>query len=504
MEPGFKEFLKRTRDLDSRIVPVWEEIVVDCETPVSLYQKLRPLGHSYLLESVTGGEKVARYSFIGLNPIFILRSWGNKIEIEKKGRTDRMAGNPLKLLEDFLKMYRVEEQENLPRFFGGFVGYWSYDIVRCIEKIPDYTLDDLHLPECYLVLTEIVLIYDHVQRTLRIVVLMEIDKEKPALSYSKAREKIKEIKKLLGDKERKVTFEISPRFKITKHVSLRELYRNNITKEDFTEKVKRAKEYIRSGDIFQVVLSQRWHRAYEGDPFQLYRSLRVLNPSPYMFYLNFPEVQLVGSSPEMLVRVDDDNIFYRPIAGTRQRGNNLQEDRALAGDLKGDPKERAEHIMLVDLGRNDLGRICQYGSVKVEQFMEVENYSHVMHLVSSIQGRLLENKSALDVLAACFPAGTVSGAPKVRAMEIIEELEPNRRGPYAGAVGYLSLNGNMDTCIAIRTLVITGGRAYIQAGAGIVADSVPEKEYEETWNKASALIAALEMSERGEYYASND
>lgn len=478
------------------MIPVWQEVLADTDTPVSLYLKLGRTPYSYLLESIEGGEKLGRYSFIGFDPLLVYRCRDNKGTLFWEGREEEISGT-LDFLRRLLQELRVSPLlPGVPRFFGGLVGYFAYDVVHQLEKLPAKGRDDLQLPDIYLVLNRNLLIYDHLLRTVKVVCLARSGDPQ---DYRAAQARLQKVIELMRQNA-----EPQPREGEGPEVSPRPAgYRANMTAEEFKNKVKRIQEYIAAGDCIQVVLSQRWEIPFQGDTFAVYRRLRAINPSPYMFYLNFPEVQLVGSSPEMLVRVEDGVIENRPIAGTRPRGRTAEEDRKLAQELQNNEKERAEHLMLLDLGRNDVGRIAIPGSVQVPQFMALENYSHVMHLVSSVTGRLAPGKNALDALLACFPAGTVSGAPKVRAMEIIAELEPNSRGPYAGAVGYLSLNGNMDTCIAIRTIVFTRGRAYVQAGAGIVADSDPEAEYEETWNKARALLKALELRGEG-YHAAND
>lgn len=470
-----------------RLLPLWEEVLADTETPVSLYLKLGSTPYSYLLESVEGGEKLGRYSFIGLDPLLIFRCHGSSCIVSQEGK-EEIFSDPLATLKGLFQELEIPHSlSGLPRFFGGLVGYFSYDFVRYLERIPASGKDDLQLPEAYLVLNRVLLIYDHVQRTVKVVCLARSDDPQDC---RKAEKRLDEILDLLKGStqlpsQEEVDYSRIGENKLT----------SNMTPQAFMTKVKKIREYIAAGDCIQVVLSQRLEIPFRGDTFKVYRRLRSINPSPYMFYLHFPEVKLAGSSPEMLVRVEGGVVETRPIAGTRRRGSNPLEDQELAKELKGSEKERAEHLMLLDLGRNDIGRIAIPGSVQVPQFMTIEYYSHVMHLVSSVTGRLAPGKTALDAFLACFPAGTVVGAPKVRAMEIIAELEPTLRGPYAGAVGYLGLNGNLDTCIAIRTIVFTRGKAFIQAGAGIVADSEPEAEYQETLNKARALLKALDGRE---------
>ena len=482
------------------ITPVWEEMVVDLETPISIFKKTAFGDYTFLLESVEGGEQLARYSFMGFDPLVVFRARGTTITIEAGGHTTVENGAPLNRLRELMADLRVGPVPDEPRFFGGAVGYFGYDLVRHFERIPERTIDDLSLPDCFFILTRVVLVYDHVRHTLKIIALAPKNGN-AAAAYSEALHTIDLVKRRITSAlpVPPAASEAAPGGNASGsgsafhkaaadggvHVT------SNITKENFISNVRRAKEYIEAGDIFQVVLSQRLQIQLGADPFEVYRRLRSLNPSPYMYYLHFGDIQIVGSSPEMLVRVERGTVETRPIAGTCQRGGSQAEDDALARELRADPKECAEHLMLVDLGRNDLGRVCEYGSVKVTRLMEIERYSHVMHLVSVVQGELAAGRDTYDALSSCFPAGTLSGAPKIRAMEIIEELEPTRRGPYGGTIGYLSFNGNLDACITIRTIVIKERTAYIQAGAGIVADSDPEREYEESLRKAEALLQAI-------------
>ena len=464
-----------------KVVPVYREVVADLETPIAVFKKIGGVP-AYLLESVSGGEFLGRYSFIGFDPFLIFRAKGDTVAVVADGKEECFTGSPLKVLEEFLAGLRGPCIEGLPRFYGGGVGYFGYDLVRHLERLPLKTIDDTGVDDCYLIFTRVVLIFDHIRRRLTVVVNTR-PQDNPEAAYNEAEERIASV---LASLRRPVVlnWEISPPPVLAPPVA-------NMRKEEFLDAVREAKEYIRAGDILQVVLSQRFAQPFTGDPFEVYRRLRVINPSPYLFYLNFGDPVVVGSSPEMLIRVEDGVIRTRPIAGTRPRGRDTAEDEALAQELLSDPKERAEHIMLVDLGRNDLGRVCTPGTVRVPEFMTIEKYSHVIHIVSEVQGKLAPEYTALDALAASFPAGTVSGAPKVRAMEIIEGMEPTRRGIYAGAVGYFSFTGNLDTCITIRTIVVRNGYAYVQAGAGIVADSDPEREYLETLNKAQALLTTL-------------
>lgn len=503
MQPSFTEYQQRAKR--ENLIPVWEEYLVDFETPVSIYAKFC-LGkekkidfpfssevlpeHTFLLESVEGGENLARYSFLGLAPTLTFTARGKEIFLRTKAGVTSFNCEPFAALKQLLQNWQTGSYPTLPRFFGGLVGYFGYDLVRNWEKIPESAGDGEGFPDCYLVFNRIFLIYDHVKNSLQAVVL-SFPGENPAASYREAIETLKVLEE-----------ELTPSFFGEKYFSFWKeeandsfyqpgIYRSNMTRTGFLQKVKQAKEYIAAGDILQVVLSQRLETTLKASPFNIYRILRNLNPSPYMYYLDFEPFRLIGASPEMLVRVENGRVQTRPIAGTRPRGKTLAEDKALAAELLADPKERAEHVMLVDLGRNDVGRVSRFGTVKVPQFMEVEFYSHVMHLVSAVEGELSSGYTALDALQACFPAGTVTGAPKVRAMEIIAELEPTRRGPYAGAVGYIGLSGNLDTCIAIRTIFAVGNKAFTQAGAGIVADSIPAREYEETLEKAAAPLRAL-------------
>jgi len=489
--PSKQEFIKLAKKVN--VIPVYKEILADTLTPVSVFQKIGK-GYSYLLESVEGQEKIARFSFIGLEPSIILKSKANSIEINKGGKIKTyLADEPLKEIENIMSDFKAAETKGLPRFSGGLVGYMGYDMVRFFENLPDKNPDDLQIPDSIFMMADSLVIFDHSTHKVKIVVNAylvkgERLKVKGGKIYDKAVKKIEEIVKKLSMPEKKQ--KIKPTNKKHKIEA-------NFTKLEFENLVRKAKEYIKAGDIIQVVPSQRFHTKLDCEPFDVYRSLRSLNPSPYMYYLNFNDLKIVGSSPELLVRCENGIVETRPIAGTRPRGRNDAEDKKLEKELLADVKERAEHVMLVDLGRNDIGRVCKPGSVHVTDFMFIEKYSHVMHIVSNCRGILDKNKNAFDVLRACFPAGTVSGAPKVRAMEIIDELENTKRSYYAGAVGYFSFSGNMDTCITIRTMLVKGRDAFIQAGGGIVADSIPSREYQETVNKAKAIVMAIEIAERG-------
>ncbi|MGH7884116.1 MAG: anthranilate synthase component I [Thermodesulfobacteriota bacterium] len=491
ISPSYDEYLKK---LDKgNLIPVWEEILADYDTPVSAFRKIDSSEYSFLLESIEGGEKWARYSFLGTNPSVIFRSKGSDIEIIEKGKVSKFSGNPIDALRDLLSKYKPVISNDIPRFHGGAVGYFSYDTVRFIEELPEIGGDELGLWDSLYMITDSVLVFDNINHKIKIIANAYVPNKKNAESeYKIAAAKIKELKEKLQkgiDKK----FLSSASVNSNKKAELE----SNFEPEQYKKAVLKTKEYIKSGDIIQAVISQRWKTDLKVDPFDLYRALRILNPSPYMFYLKMGDQTIVGSSPEVMVRVEGSRIENRPIAGTRPRGKNKKEDTQLERELLADPKERAEHIMLVDLARNDLGRVAEVGTVKVDELMIIEKYSHVMHIVSNVVADIKEGKDAFDVIKATFPAGTLSGAPKVRAMEIIEETEPSRRGAYGGAIGYFSFSGNMDSCITIRTFVIKNNKIYIQAGAGIVADSVPETEYEETVNKVKALIKAVELAEAG-------
>ena len=478
---------------DGNLIPLYREILADYETPVSAFAKIDHGPTAYLLESVAGGENWARYSFLGSGSSAVIREEKGDLVLTrgKKNLRIQSRGNPLERLRELMEEYRPVTVPGLPRFVGGAVGYFSYDMVRTFEELPALRKDSLGLPDFAFLLTDTLLIFDNVSQKIKVVANAYLESTKERDIRDAYRHATARIEKMIARLKRPVR---QPRQKRRRKPIT---FTSNMNKADFEKMVTRTKEYIRSGDIVQAVLSQRWETQIHTTPFQLYRALRVINPSPYMYYLRVAGVELVGSSPETLVRCEDGQISLRPIAGTRRRGQTPEEDQDLARQLLADEKERAEHVMLVDLGRNDVGRVAARGSVKVESLMQVERYSHVMHIVSQVTGQLEKGKSVYDVMRACFPAGTVSGAPKIRAMEIIEELEPTRRGPYAGAVGYFGFSGNMDMCINIRTVVIKGRQAYIQAGAGIVADSNPEHEYEETCNKARAMMKAIELAEQG-------
>lgn len=473
--PALEE-VKRQKNRGN-LIPIYREMVADLETPVSAFLKINRGGNSFLLESVEGGERIARYSFIGTEPYKIIKTSG-------KDKID-----PLPLIEQELDKYKIVHVNGLPRFSGGAVGYLAYETATRFEELPTPDADPLGLPESLFMFVDTMLVFDHVTHRIKILSHARLDGNIEE-EYAKAVERIEE----LADRLNQPLTQNQGSKTVHKSINSLELS-SNFSREEFEQTVLKIKEYITEGEAIQVVLSQRLAQPTSVPPFEIYRALRSINPSPYMFFLDFKDFHIIGASPEILVRVEDGMVMTRPLAGTRPRGKTPDEDNKLEQELKQDEKERAEHIMLVDLGRNDIGRVSQPGSVEVSELMEVERYSHVMHLVTHVQGKLRNDMSVIDALRACFPAGTVSGAPKVRAMQIIAELEPEKRGPYAGAAGYFSFSGNMDMAIAIRTMVVSKGTAYTQAGCGIVYDSVPEREYEETMSKARALLKAVNQAE---------
>ena len=499
-------------------IPIFRELPADLETPVSVYLKLRNGGPSFLLESVEKGEQVGRYSFLGVNPPMTLCAQGDQLVIGGAGgaELERQEGDPFTALRGLLAGRRPVEVPGLPRFTGGAVGYFGYDTVRFIERLPETAQRKLPIPDMLLLFSDNLVVFDHVQHKLLVIANMRIERPgEPSGDHDAGLPSEDEIRAAYTDATARIDAMITDLRKPLVPPESRPVggsaeWGSNFSQEEYEAVVRKAKEYIAAGDIFQVVPSQRLSRKTDAEPFAIYRALRMLNPSPYMYFLDFNGVAglaetsggddplwIIGSSPEMHVMLEDGQAYLHPIAGTRWRGRNAAEDDALAEELLNDPKERAEHVMLVDLGRNDLGRVCEYGTVRVPEMMVIERYSHVMHIVSDVQGKLADGHDAISLLQATFPAGTVSGAPKVRAMEIIEELEGLRRGLYAGAVGYIDYDGTMDTCIAIRTIVMQGKTCYLQAGGGVVADSDPTYEYEETLNKAEALSAAVLRAEEG-------
>jgi len=502
IQPSRKDFIALAKK--HTLVPVYHTLTADLETPVSAFLRATwQERECFLLESVENGEQVGRYTFIGLNPYKRIVARGREIEVTEAGRTIRIDGDIFHVLRDALSGHKPARIAGLPPFTAGAVGFFAYDAVRQIERLPSHTKDELNVPDACLLFFDEVLAFDHVRKQIWMIATADVTLTSADAAYTKAVKRLAALEKRLSRPLPKLPIAKSGKpIKVNRRTS----------KKDYCAAVDRIKQYIAAGDIFQAVLSQRLDVSTGMDSFQVYRSLRTVNPSPYMYFLRFtPDgplgtaaakpvrkgkapmaLELAGSSPELLVRVHNSKVEYRPIAGTRPRGGSEEEDQRLEDEMMHDAKERAEHVMLVDLGRNDVGRVSEFGSVKVDRLMFVERYSHVMHIVSTIEGKLRSDLTAVDALRACFPAGTLSGAPKVRAMEIIEELEPSRRGTYGGAVLYADFSGNLDSCIAIRSLLTTGGRGYVQAGAGIVADSVPELEHQESLNKAQAVIRAIE------------
>jgi anthranilate synthase component 1 len=511
VQPSRKEFLALAKE--HTLVPVCRTLTADLETPVGAFLRAAwPEQECFMLESVENGEQVGRYTFIGIAPFKRIVARGREITITEGRQVVQIEDDIFAVLRRALAGHKPARLPGLPPFTAGAVGFFAYDAVRQIEKLPEHAKDELGVPDACLLFFDEVLAFDHVRKEIWLVVTADVTRHKPADAYERAVERLAKLEKRLAQPLPKLPVQKGKGKLKVKHRTAR---------KDFLAAVARTKEYIAAGDIFQAVLSQRFDVEPEADSFHIYRALRTVNPSPYMYFLRFaPDaplgglpaqsknsskkkkqhaptaqtIELAGSSPELLVRVHQGKIEYRPIAGTRPRGANEAEDQALADEMIHDEKERAEHVMLVDLGRNDVGRVSEFGSVKVDQLMFIERYSHVMHIVSSIEGRLRPELTAVDALRACFPAGTLSGAPKVRAMEIIEELEPARRGTYGGAVLYADFSGNLDSCIAIRSMLATGGKGYVQAGAGIVADSIPESEHQESINKAMAMIRAIERA----------
>jgi anthranilate synthase component I len=475
-------------------VPVCRRLLSDTHTPVSAFRCLDRGGPGCLFESVIGGEKVGRYSFLATEPVKRFSATGHEVTITIKGKVVKSYSceDPLSELRKQFQV-SVAPLSGLPPFIGGAIGYAGYDVVRYVEKLPNAPEDDRGLPDLDFSFYETMVIFDNVKKTLTLVTLAEGKDADPAKSYQTATSRLDEIVARLAKAPATASVELCP-----KPNSKELVVESNFTREQFCKAVEHCVQYIKAGDIFQVVPSQRFSIKTKVSPIEIYRSLRVVNPSPFMFFVRTEQAELIGCSPEIMCRVSDGRVTVRPLAGTRKRGADEREDRKLEAELLADPKERAEHVMLVDLGRNDVGRVAKFGSVELTEVMVVERYSHVMHISSEVQGQLREGLDCFDALKACLPAGTVSGAPKVRAMEIIDEIEPHRRGPYGGAVGYIDYRGNMDTCIALRTMVVKDGIVHVQAGCGVVADSDPNGEYEETVNKAKALIAAIEMTENRE------
>ncbi len=488
LTPDYRGFLELSRD--ATLIPVAKTLSADLLTPVGAFLSIAAgQKYAFLLESVEGGEKIGRYTFLGAQPRTVIIARGRNITIRNGSSTEKRQARVIELLREQLRQHRPAHVPGLPPFTSGGVGYFAYDMVRQFERLPERAENDVGLPDCVFTFYDRLLGFDHLRHQLHIIAAADVRSESPRKAYDRAFADISAIEQKLdkGMRGQHLRWGESGKAGAMK-------VHNRTSRKEFVKSVRRAKEYIAAGDIFQVVLSQRLDFKPPAEPFQIYRALRTVNPSPYMFFLKLDDMEVLGASPEMLVRISGRKLEYRPIAGTHKRGADAAEDERLLEQLRSDEKERAEHVMLVDLGRNDLGRVSEYGSVKVRDLMYVEKYSHVMHLVSALEGKLRGDLDALDALAACFPAGTLSGAPKVRAMEIIEELEPVRRGVYGGSVLYADHAGNLDSCIAIRTMVVRKGRGYVQAGAGIVADSDPESEYQECMNKASALLRAAERA----------
>ena len=486
IKPDVEEYLKLAKL--KKYITLYTRVIGDSLTPVQVYQTLRSTSpYSYLLESVQQNEKLGRFSWIGLDPLLVFKARAQQIEVHlDDGVVHQYEGNPLKMLFEVMENYRPAIDENLFPYRGGMVGYFGYDNIRHIEEIPDVNPDDLSLPESVFILPKTVIVFDHLYQSITLIAQIPSGDHQ---AYQQGKDKLENLLSLVMNpiNRGKPTF-------ITVEPEDPPDFTANMTKEAFMKAVAKAKHYIVEGDIFQVVLSLRFAMEFAEDPFEVYRSLRRINPSPYLFYLSYPDFQVAGSSPEILVKREDDRLTLRPIAGTRRRGKTPEEDRNLAEELLNDPKEIAEHMMLVDLGRNDLGRVSKFGSVKPTQFKYIENYSHVMHIVTNLEGIISEKKTNSDLIHSTFPAGTLTGAPKVRAMEIIDELENTRRGFYGGMVANIDFDGNLDSCINIRSVVMKNQRAYIQAGAGIVADSIPENEYEECLNKATAVMKAIQFA----------
>ncbi|ANE47965.1 anthranilate synthase [Paenibacillus swuensis] len=491
--PELQEVLKLSKSYN--LIPVVRRFMADTETPIRIFQHLHEEPYAFLLESVEGGIQWARYSFIGTDPFLMIQGKNGRMEITKNGVAEVADEKPIELLKAYLRSYKSPALSELPPFTGGAIGFFGYDLLQYYEKLPAHRIDDLEMNDIQFMFCDQIIVFDHMKQQLIVIANVHVPNlatdreiaEAYAHTCGKIESTIDKIRNPLS------SFNGTGR-PVPDDVELGEV-RSNVTKDQFISNVEQAKEYIRAGDIFQVVLSQRFHLETEVSPLLVYRILRTMNPSPYMYYLKMGEEVIVGTSPEALVKVDGDRVETRPIAGTRPRGRTPEEDLALEYELLADEKERAEHLMLVDLGRNDIGRVSEFGSVKCDAYMEIERYSHVMHIVSNVSGKLRDDKDFFDAFLSCLPAGTVSGAPKLRAMEIIADMENESRGAYAGAIGYLGFTGNMDTCITIRTIIFKHGKAYVQAGAGIVWDSVPESEFLETQNKAKALLKAIRMAE---------
>lgn len=490
IQPSYKEFCQLAKQ--GNLVPVYQELLMDLETPLSFFKRLERDKYAFLLESVEGSERWARYSFLGTRPQRIFKARGKQVEIVEHGNSRKLTSDaPLKILEQLLKGYRPVTVPGVPPFFGGALGYVSYNAVEQFHQIANSKKDPLGLPEIFFLFVQTLVAFDNLKHTIKIIDNAHVDEQTDLRAVYDT--SVKRIRKVISTLQKKPRG-IEPR-DLTQAAGKRS-FRSNLTQAGFENAVHTAKEYIKAGDIIQVVLAQRLETETPTDPFEIYRALRFINPSPYMFYLELEDLRVIGSSPETMVRLTGDTIELRPIAGTRRRGATPEEECELEADLLADPKERAEHIMLVDLGRNDVGRVAKIGTVEVNELMAIERYSHVIHIVSNVRGKLAADKTPFDLFVSAFPAGTVSGAPKIRAMQIVSELEPQKRGLYAGAIGYFGYNGNLDTCIVIRTILMKGKKVFIHAGAGIVADSDPDAEYQETLNKARAMLKAVDLAEQ--------
>jgi anthranilate synthase component 1 len=490
IQPSFRDFCRLAKQ--GNLIPIYQELLMDLETPLSFFKRLERDRYAFLLESVEGSERWARYSFLGTRPERIFKAKGNDIElIERNQRKHWQSDAPLLALAELLAGCRPVAVAGVPPFFGGALGYVSYDAVAQLHGIATEKSEPVAMPEIFFIFVQTLIAFDNLKHTIKVIDNVRVDGN---LSLRRAYDEgAARIRRVIASLKRKPRG-IEPRD--LSQLSNRRKFKSNLSRNEFHEAVNRAKQYIRAGDIIQAVLCQRLEAETATDPFEIYRALRFINPSPYMFYLELDDLRVIGSSPETMVRLTGGTIELRPIAGTRPRGATIEEEAALEAELLADPKERAEHIMLVDLGRNDVGRVAAVGSVEVTELMSIERYSHVIHIVSNVRGKLASGKTPFDLFVSAFPAGTVSGAPKIRAMQIISELEPEKRGLYAGAIGYFGYNGNLDTCIVIRTIVMKGKKLFINAGAGIVADSDPETEYQETLNKARAMLRAVELAER--------
>src|SRR5512147_2249521 len=490
IQPSFREFCRLAKQ--GNLVPIYQELLMDLETPLSFFKRLERDRYAFILESVEGSERWARYSFLGTRPQQVFKARGDQVELTANGKVKKWQTDaPLKALEELLKDYRPVPVAGVPPFFGGALGYVSYDAVEQFHGIVNHKKDPLGMPEIFFLFVQTLIAFDNLKHTIKVIDNVQLaQKTDLRAAYNSSVRRIRSVISTLQKKPRGIEpRDVSPNRANRK-------FRSNLSKAQFASAVVKGKEYIKAGDIIQVVLCQRLETETRTDPFEIYRALRFINPSPYMFYLELEDLRVIGSSPETMVRLTGDTIELRPIAGTRRRGATPEEERELEADLLADPKEPAEHIMLVDLGRNDVGRVAEIGTVEVNELMAIERYSHVIHIVSNVRGKLARDKTPFDLFVSTFPAGTVSGAPKIRAMQIIAELEPQKRSLYAGAIGYFGYNGNLDTCIVIRTIVMKGKKVYINAGAGIVADSDPAMEYQETLNKARAMLRAVELAEQ--------